>query len=351
MTRAHPTARPRGFTLVEVLVVISIIVLLVAIMLPAFSVVRTKARVTQTATQMSSLDQGLETFRGESALGSVFPPSRGDYAENKHNVIADPESVSPGTEPGTKVAGAHLLLQAMLGADLLGPPGFKDLDYDGTWSDDTHAEPGEGIYAKKDQTTGVPERARYGGASGYVGEKMTEYVRSLQQLNDAGEIMPDGMQGIDDESPTAKLLLFVDPWEHPILYYKANPAAQLMLGTDGEPDSPGVYKQQDNGIITGSIGAGSYDTAGIDFGGGQLIDGQQIYHALKVAKAPVWDPETDIVLEAAAFDNSFARYIYDPTVKARNTPVRKASYLLISAGPDAVYGTTDDVVNWNRERQ
>ena len=350
MKRAHPTARPRGFTLVEILVVISIIALLVAIMLPAFNVVRTKARVTQTTAQISSLNQGLEMFRGESALGSVYPPSRSDNAGN-HLLIANPEeSASAPTQPDTKAAGAHLLLQAMVGADLLGTPGFKDLDYDGSWSDDTYAVDGSGIYAVDDDT-GVPERARYGGASGYVDEKMIEYVRTLQQLKDAGAIMPNGMDPSDVPEKTAALRLFVDPWEHPILYYKANPAAQLMLGTDGDADSPGVYKQQDNGIITGSDLGQPYNANGIDFGGGELTDAGGFYHALYYAKEPEWNPATDDVLVDTAFDYSFARFIFDPTVKARNTPVRKASYLLISAGPDAVYGTTDDVVNWNRERQ
>ena len=35
------------------------------------------------------------------------------------------------------VSGAHLLYQALVGADGLGTPGFKDIDRDGTWWDDT----------------------------------------------------------------------------------------------------------------------------------------------------------------------------------------------------------------------
>jgi hypothetical protein len=49
------------------------------------------------------------------------------------------------------------------------------------------------------------------------------------------------------------------------------------------------------------------------------------------------------------YANSFARFILDASVKARPTPVQKDTYLLISAGPDAIYGSDDDVINWTRK--
>jgi len=54
-------------------------------------------------------------------------------------------------------------------------------------------------------------------------------------------------------------------------------------------------------------------------------------------------------LTDTAYDHSFLRFILDASVKARATPVQKDSYLLISAGPDARYGTDDDVLNWTRK--
>ncbi|HNQ22149.1 MAG TPA: type II secretion system protein [Phycisphaerae bacterium] len=340
--RAHPGQR--GFTLVEILVVVSIIILLVALMVPAFSVVRTRARVTQTASQISSLESGLEAFRGEQALGSIYPPSRSDFAEDRQK-IADPnERTSAPNEPNVKVTGAHLLLMAMLGADLLGTPGFKDLDYDQIWADDTHAAAG-GLH-ELDQTTGAPKQPRYGGA-GYVGDKMTASVRTLQQLQEKAVVAAGGMpQQID--ALTLKQRLFVDPWEHPILYYRANPAAMNMVGVAANHDAPGIYKQQDNALIAGFSAGGTYQCDGIDFGGRAL--GATARHGISVTaypSTPVIPPSGDNeVLENAAFVDSFTRFILDGSVQARYTPVRKDTYLLISAGPDAVYGTSDDVTNW-----
>ena len=111
-----------------------------------------------------------------------------------------------------------------------------------------------------------------------------------------------------------------------------------------EADKPGIYRQEDNAIITGSTSS-EVSYAGIDFGAG--IQAESLYHRIGKADAP--DFLDDISESNPTYDDSFARYIWDPSIKARNTPVRKKEYLLISAGPDARYGTADDITNWKRD--
>lgn len=55
--------RQRGFTLIELMVVIAIIVLLMAILFPVFSTVRRKARETQCISQLSQLASALKSYR------------------------------------------------------------------------------------------------------------------------------------------------------------------------------------------------------------------------------------------------------------------------------------------------
>ena len=326
----------RAFTLVELLVVISIIAILLGVLLPAMSHVRGKAKKLQASSNLQALEQGLEMFRGESDLGGTYPPSSGDQGQNpaERRRIANPLSDSAMDDPDTEITGAHLLVHALVGADLLGTPGFLDLDRDGYWADDTHAGPNGAYEVTEDE--GVEQRTRYGG-SGYVSDKMKEEsVRSLKELDDTGKIAvwSDSVSS----TPTRAQLLFVDPWDRPILYYKANPVARRMIANS---EKPGIYWQDDNAIITGSQN-GLNDYEGIDFGSGKT---EGFYH--RIAKADAPEPKDDVTT-IEDYRNSFARFIYDPSVKARNTPVRKDSYLLISAGADGVYGSDDDVLNWTR---
>ncbi len=355
MNTSKPKAARRAFTMVELMIVIAVIGLLVAILMPAIATVQTKARAAQTQAQFNGLRVGIEAYRGEQVLGGRFPPSSSDNPEN-HQFIANPLSEEAVSD--MPVAGAHLLVHALLGADLLGTPGFVDTDSDtdGLWYNNTHR--GEGGGYELDVDTAEPVMARYGGA-GFVDDNMKGRIRTLNELEDDGVIAvwPDGDGDTTVREQTGLQPLFVDSWDHPILYYRANRAAIYMLGDPKAEEDPGIYQQEDNGLITGSdteADSGAYKTNGIDFGsGGETGETGTWFHDLAVAVKPPNTPDVtaginDIESNDSVYEASFARFIYDPSVKMRNTSVRKDSYLLVSAGPDGRYGTADDITNWTR---
>jgi len=331
----------RAFTLVELLVVIAIIALLLGALLPAFAAVKRNAKIAQTQSIYQGLSTGIESFRAEQSLGASLPPSTGDNTGGDRRMIATP----PPTEATTpvKVAGAHLLVLALMG-DGLGTPGFKNVQGQPGWWDDTHkVEASKGLYSI-DPATAKEKHARYGP---YVDEKLRERAKGLNELVDKGKIVgPGDLSQLDFIK--AQLPVFLDAWDTPILYYKASSASTRML-----PDAaiPGIYRQEDNGIITGTkdgTAAGSLPEDGLDFGGGK-DETFNAYHAIANAKSPPADQKVEDFLADITFENSFARFILDAKNKSRITPVQKDLYLLISAGPDVRYGTADDVTNWTRE--
>lgn len=349
----NPT-RPRhaGFTLIELIVVVAIIALLVAILVPAVGVVKNQAKRAAVKAEFNSLRLGLEAFRGESKLGGDFPPSHTDNTED-HQLLSNPLRDAGAVD--TRVAGAHLLVQAMLGADLLGAPGFKDFGTgstgrDNRWFNDTHRGAGGAYELGTAPQEGEPLRARYG-SGGYVGDDMRKQVKTLADL-DADATIQNWPDAGSIEPATRFQPLFVDRWNLPILYYRANPSARTMIGNGS--DVIGVFAQEDNGIITGSTMGSPYQSQGIDFGPGTNVRGR--FHEIMVAEpVPPVIPtfggggENDILTDPD-FEDSFVRFILDVSVTSRNTPVRKDSYLLISAGPDARYGTEDDITNWERNQ-
>ncbi|GAH47313.1 unnamed protein product [marine sediment metagenome] len=89
-----------AFTIVELLVVMSIIMVLMGILLPAFNRAKRYARKVRQTAQFKSIDVGLELYRNEF---ESYPPSDGEDAGGDNHY-----------------PGAMKLAEAMMGQDLLG---------------------------------------------------------------------------------------------------------------------------------------------------------------------------------------------------------------------------------------
>ncbi len=339
--------RPGAFTLIELLVTISIIAVLIGILVPAFSAVTSNAKKTVAMARIQNLERGLESFRNEPALGQTYPPSHSDNPDGALGVIT---VANPFLEVVNRaMTGANLLVYALVGADRLGTPGFSDTAADTDsdwWNNQDSTLDGGGLY-EVDLTTREPLFPRYPSVGGsYVDETTRTSIKSFRELEDEGLMtVPDGFVDGSALQP-----VFTDPWGRPYLYYRANRAGRRMITDPGV--SVGVYDNRDNGFLTGSS---LLPFKGADFGHG-MVANTGFYSAMATTNVPPADPmldETtgvhDILVNDMSYSNTMERFILNPAVKQRNEPVNRSSFLLISAGEDAVYGTTDDIVNWTRE--
>ena len=337
--------RPSAFTLIELLVVVAIIAILMGILLPSLWKVKTQAKVTKIKAQFQSLDAAIQSYVN-SSIGGSLPPSGSDNPDHP-GTIYDPQDDlghnSCNAESDDGYTGASLLVMALAGADLLGPPGFKDLPYDPTtsnrlWWDNTSAFNSQGggtdgIYAMNEETWEpmFPRHAPFVDISDGT-------IVSFHDLELIGSIR-NGEDAFQDKDRTRPAKVFADAFDVPILYYRAKIGGTYMIEDPGTPEEPGVYDHRHNDLITGST-ASSGSRDGLDFSGAQAG-----YTKLNNPECPEPDPETDD-LTKDKWDDTFARYIWNDKIKARNEPVNKTGYLMISAGADKVFGTNDDITNW-----
>jgi prepilin-type N-terminal cleavage/methylation domain-containing protein len=90
----------QGFSLVELLVVISIIAVLLAIMIPSLSKARLQARVLVVNYELGQIGLALEAY--ETANSGNWPATRSDCSELEHTYSLPPELVKGGYITGTK---------------------------------------------------------------------------------------------------------------------------------------------------------------------------------------------------------------------------------------------------------
>lgn len=331
MTCRICVCRRRGFSLVELLVVVGIIALLVAILVPSLNVASRRAKCAATMNTIRVLETGLETFKADTVVGGAYPESAVEVPLGRGSITA--ASPHPtGLTGKVPFNGASYLVWALAGADLLGTPGFLDLTGNGSWRDDTgysKTHPPYPLY-QIDPINKTPVHPRYGPFVAVESMRLARW-----------DVEKKGFLVDRDISRTVlPSTCFLDAFDQPILYYRANPTGTLIAGvqTALSPGTAGlgIYDLYDNFTFTGVVnpvdgqfGPRLNNPRGLDFGAGPT-------HPLGRLGNPL-NPGSTV--------RTFSYTIWDSNVLALPRPQRPDTFILLSAGPDHLYGTPDDIGN------
>ncbi|MFA6186310.1 MAG: prepilin-type N-terminal cleavage/methylation domain-containing protein [Phycisphaerae bacterium] len=278
----------KGFTLAELLTAIAIIAILIGILLPALNMARNFAKTTRQKVQLSSIEVGINMFKNDAGY---YPPSHG-------NTNATPPAAD------YTYYGAQTLAEAMFGMDLLG------FHLDSTfYSGDTTSYP-----AAPSDANIKKRKALYIDRTNLGVFKLRDV---FQTGSDNRYLICDTFETVNwpvtlaSGSPSTKNYKMGTP----ILYFRANTSS---LNIDvGTAKNDRIYDYQDNEALIGL---------------GTVKDGT-VKH---------------LDFTESTGTANFLTYIKDVTAStaSRDRPVKPDSFLLISAGPDGLYGTTDDICNF-----
>ena len=284
---ANPARTHRAFTIVELLTVMSIIVILIGLLVPALNRVRQYATGVRQQAQLHSIASALELFRNE----------YGDYPDSG---ALDPD--------GAAYGGAMKLAEAIMGQDLLGfhpNSAFRRNGLDGAGNLQ--------LYPPN------PSAANLSARKGPYLQAENANAYRLESIygNDVGPFLSSSFVLCDvfERNMTSGQKTGM-----PILYYKANTAnnlhdpnvASAMTATDSRGN---IYNYHDNQAL--------------------------------VALGKPWEVASAQTPHGLADPLRFYRNTRSEKIITTARPYRPDSYLLISAGPDGQYGTADDICNYD----
>ncbi len=291
----------RGFTLVEMLTTMAIIAILIGLLVPTITVIQKTVQKVKQKSQFHGIEIVLESFRTDF----------GDYPDSLYDSAVDPG-----------YCGAQNLAEAIVGWDGFGvhplsafmSDGMNDVDGDGTR---------ELIY---DVLGGI------NGSNGYVETAADNHrVRKgpyleLEAANAVklGDLYPGAVGTLDLD--TYVLSDMFNKVTHrvtrkktgmPILYYKADVSKVRHAAIPGVPN---VYDVAQNEEIYKTDAPFGNNTR-------HPLDGQ-----------------------ISLFYDRTANPDFPATATSPRRPYRSESFILHSAGRDGLYGTADDVYNFDTEQ-
>lgn len=306
----------KGLTVVELLVVLTVMALLVSLLLPAVAMVMNMANVTKQKAQFATISIALESFRNDF----------GDYPESDNLQPGDPMTNNGNYD----YCGAQKLSEAMIGYDLFGVHPKTKFQDDGKWDTGT-----------ADQYIADPTSSNYNGnqrKGPYIEVEKAGAVRLVDLYDMANPgglrgdtyVMTDTFKRFNSKYQTA-LLNKTPPLQTegkigtPILYYKARVnKVRFQTGNNDEK----IFDRLDNQKL---IDAGvPWDTT--------------LEHDLQTGATP---PKPGPVY---FYDNEYIvnKNLTSP-ISNDAIPYNKDSFILISAGKDGLYGTEDDIFNFDKK--
>jgi len=279
--------RKAAFTIIELLTVMSIIVILIGVLVPALSKVRIYAQKVKQMAQFNSMQSAIELFSNEN---DGYPPSGAlDGA-------------------GQPYCGAMKLCEAMMGRDLLGFHPDSVFRADGM--DATGTRP---IYLPTQNNV----KARMGTLLQF--ENANAYrLADIYGPGNTGSFNENAFVLCDVYS--SRPMRTGEKTGMPILYYKADTSNDRH-----DPNDPYTPTPTDS---KGNI----YN----------FYDNQEL-----IALGKPWEQAGSGSLGHSLFDPiRFYRNTRNDKITTVHRPYRTDSYILISAGFDGEYGTADDICNY-----
>jgi prepilin-type N-terminal cleavage/methylation domain-containing protein len=328
MTSAKTTKK--GFTIIELLTVLSIIIILISILVPGLNRARVFAKKVTQKGQFHEISKGLELFRNDHQ--ETLPDSG----------AADTDTAGP-----YGYCGAMKLCEAMLGQDGMGYHPSSRFFSSGKGSDATGTEVDlypldlcvqtnpsaySGPTADPLLVTNMRERNKYIESDNIKATRLSA-LYSWYDTAAQGASYYDGLtfQTSTNTYPYAfPNAVITDVYLHasslcggkklgmPVLYYKADPSKLVhdpnYVPAVGTPN-PNIYNFDDNHAITG-LGC-------------------------------PWDASATVTPHPM-YTNPYVFYkaITNKNVTSTPRPHNEDGYILISAGYDGLYGTRDDVFNF-----
>lgn len=371
----HSTINNRrsAFTLVELLIVIGIIVLLIGLLIPVVSRVKTSAQEADTKALLQSLDGAIQNYynayraypgpipndliANTNATQTDFGFTNFTYGASGDNPGFD-VSFSPTTTLHTKITGAENLVLGLCGGLRVDTSGAQPvLKY----------EPSQVTQGPASLNPGNPKRS-------------ASFLAETKDLS--FRVTPTGKTGhFEDESGEANdspIPEFLDRFSAgpmPVLYLRSRPGAKKSTASNVAPTvaNNGVINEYDN-ITNRYLGTQQYDlaqiiaytgayngtwpngalaasgSAGRSIGQGKsvrradyTVAGDYLRHGLNDVAFPFKSMDKSA---GATFQFPYDAYPYFSDPNTPNTARQKDGYILISAGRDRVYGTNDDITNF-----
>jgi prepilin-type N-terminal cleavage/methylation domain-containing protein len=327
----------KGFTIVEMLTVMGIIAILIGLLVPALNQVKDYSKQIQQKSQFHSIDVALELFKTEF----------GAYPESYDNI--DPfNNSNVKYASATSYCGANKLAEALVGLDLLGF--HPNSDFRATGQNDVIGKDGAKIsntliYKASGntanwQTADENIRARKGP---YIDFENANVFR-MNEVYTATHLGLAGTFGANYTDPiygASYPLVLGDVYAKrrsatnskktgtPILYFRAR--------TNYNEQNCLRYQ---NGTTAVAVATGIQDDIYY------LSDNYTMLKLNSVDDSTVAHP-----LAGASQDDAcqiFEDKIVNKQVTTLRRPYRAGSYILVSAGKDGLYGTADDIFNFDK---